>query len=73
MAFFLDGRLVSGGSWQGRPNIARVPHPLRLGFVPAERMGANLQSPRPYSGAIDDLMIFERVLTVIEIQALARL
>ena len=40
---------------------------------PSERMGANLPSPRPYAGAIDDVMIFERVLNVIEIQALARL
>jgi len=74
MRCYIDGVMTGGAPWQGRPTVARVPHPLRLGFIPTPRQQpGSPNSVQPYAGAIDDVMIFGRALSAQEIRVLANL
>ena len=69
MEVFYDGNAAGRAQWSGKPTTALSQQPLHLGIV----RSINRTDPlRPFAGAIDDVMIYNRPLTNDEIARLYR-
>jgi hypothetical protein len=66
---YFNGQLALTGTWSGTPSNTTTDAPLRFGLM--ESVAAPGLRPAPYSGQLDDVAWYNRVLKVQEIQALA--
>lgn len=69
MKTYVDGIEKGSIDWRGRPVAPTSDTPLRFGIIPSVHP---TMPPDPWRGDVDDFMVFDRVLTPMEIQQLAR-
>jgi len=67
MVVYIDGKLAGDRRWSGRPTMSTSPEPLRIGGTASVHP---TMPTRPFAGAIDEVMMFNRVLTQDEIRFL---